>query len=67
MSRIEDLKASIDATLNEIIASHNHFAVTRGVDLRDDTYRQCMETVDRIERKMLSVKKSRKRKPSTTD
>ena len=68
MSQIDKLKASIEVTVNEIVPSVLHFASTQGLDLRDDTHRECMEIIDRIERKMLSnmTKKPRK-KPSTTD
>jgi len=67
MSKIEALKTSITVTLNEIAQSHYYFATKQGLDLRDNTYRECMETIDRIERNLLAAKsKNKRRKPSTT-
>lgn len=62
-SRLKALKASIEVTINEIVAANNHFAATQGLDLRDQTYDECKEILNRIERKLLSTKtKPKKRK-----
>ena len=63
MANNDELKASISNTLNEVCMAQYHFASTQGLDMRDDTFHECLEIIARLERKMLAKQsKPKKRK-----